>query len=274
MKIASTVVLLTASASAIHVRSASTAQVSVWGQCGGKNHNGDTTCASGSYCKVINEWYSQCQPGGNGQVGVWAQCGGNDYKGATQCTPGNTCKTWNADYSQCVPSNNDDKKDDTGAALPAGWLELAGLKWTLLDNDLATTGDKSFADCVQSGTKPAKDGTTRFFAVWDSTKKVCNVASTVYTYEMAPGFTSAVKYNADKYVCVANADYANDEVNTFQTRFNRCLDSCDNLGDGCNGVTYVREASSGYGKCSIKLRKDTSASPKTTSNGSIACKRK
>ncbi|KDO18555.1 hypothetical protein SPRG_21685 [Saprolegnia parasitica CBS 223.65] len=178
MKIASTVALLAASASAIHVRSASNAHVSVWGQCGGKNHSSDTTCATGSYCKVINEWYSQCQPGGNGQVGVWAQCGGKDYKGDTTCTAGNTCKAWNTDYSQCVPSDNDGKKDNTSGALPAGWLELPGLKWTLLDNDLATTDDKSFADCVQSGTKPATDGMTRFFAVWDSTKKVCHVAST------------------------------------------------------------------------------------------------
>ncbi|KAJ5169934.1 Glycoside hydrolase superfamily [Penicillium coprophilum] len=33
--------------------------VPLYGQCGGKNWTGSTTCASGT-CKVANEWYSQC----------------------------------------------------------------------------------------------------------------------------------------------------------------------------------------------------------------------
>lgn len=40
------------------------AQQSLWGQCGGLNWSGPTTCASGNYCKYINDWYSQCLPGG------------------------------------------------------------------------------------------------------------------------------------------------------------------------------------------------------------------
>jgi mannan endo-1,4-beta-mannosidase len=39
------------------------AQQPVWGQCGGNNWTGLTTCEAGSYCKVSNEWYSQCVPG-------------------------------------------------------------------------------------------------------------------------------------------------------------------------------------------------------------------
>ncbi|KAH6897416.1 pectin lyase fold/virulence factor [Thelonectria olida] len=34
--------------------------VQQWGQCGGANWQGSTTCASGSSCVVQNEWYSQC----------------------------------------------------------------------------------------------------------------------------------------------------------------------------------------------------------------------
>jgi cellulase len=34
--------------------------VSQWGQCGGTNYNGCTTCASPYSCKVINAYYSQC----------------------------------------------------------------------------------------------------------------------------------------------------------------------------------------------------------------------
>ncbi|KAK0715481.1 hypothetical protein B0H67DRAFT_645227 [Lasiosphaeris hirsuta] len=35
-------------------------QVAKWGQCGGKGWSGCTSCASGSTCKVLNEYYSQC----------------------------------------------------------------------------------------------------------------------------------------------------------------------------------------------------------------------
>lgn len=38
----------------------STCTVSKWGQCGGKGWTGCTVCASGTTCKVTNEWYSQC----------------------------------------------------------------------------------------------------------------------------------------------------------------------------------------------------------------------
>ncbi|KAF9524178.1 hypothetical protein CPB83DRAFT_877730 [Crepidotus variabilis] len=35
----------------------------LWGQCGGMNYSGSTTCASGSACIKMSDWYSQCQPG-------------------------------------------------------------------------------------------------------------------------------------------------------------------------------------------------------------------
>jgi mannan endo-1,4-beta-mannosidase len=34
----------------------------VWGQCGGQNWTGDTTCVSGSTCVYSNPYYSQCLP--------------------------------------------------------------------------------------------------------------------------------------------------------------------------------------------------------------------
>jgi acetylxylan esterase len=36
------------------------ATVAKWGQCGGIGYSGATTCASGSTCKVVNDYYSQC----------------------------------------------------------------------------------------------------------------------------------------------------------------------------------------------------------------------
>ena len=39
------------------------AQIPLWGQCG--NIQGSLgQCASGSYCKYYDPWYSQCLPGG------------------------------------------------------------------------------------------------------------------------------------------------------------------------------------------------------------------
>ncbi|KAF2478328.1 putative 1,4-beta-D-glucan cellobiohydrolase C [Lindgomyces ingoldianus] len=50
------------------------AQVPVYGQCGGINYSGSTTCASGSTCTKSNDYYSQCLPnssgGNNGGAGT------------------------------------------------------------------------------------------------------------------------------------------------------------------------------------------------------------
>lgn len=35
-------------------------EVQQWGQCGGANWQGSTTCASGTSCVAYNDWYSQC----------------------------------------------------------------------------------------------------------------------------------------------------------------------------------------------------------------------
>ncbi|KAF7548850.1 hypothetical protein G7Z17_g6781 [Cylindrodendrum hubeiense] len=40
--------------------SASGEEVQQWGQCGGSNWTGATTCAAGTSCVAYNDWYSQC----------------------------------------------------------------------------------------------------------------------------------------------------------------------------------------------------------------------
>lgn len=39
------------------------AAVSLYGQCGGQNWSGETTCVAGAVCQYYNEYYSQCIPG-------------------------------------------------------------------------------------------------------------------------------------------------------------------------------------------------------------------
>lgn len=38
-------------------------QQSAYGQCGGQGYTGPSTCVSGYSCVLVNQWYSQCQPG-------------------------------------------------------------------------------------------------------------------------------------------------------------------------------------------------------------------
>jgi hypothetical protein len=83
--------------------------VAVWGQCGGKDYHGSTTCAEGSECVYSNDYYSQCKPKGNSDnngnsVAVWGQCGGKDYHGSTTCAEGSHCEYNNDYYSQCKPN--------------------------------------------------------------------------------------------------------------------------------------------------------------------------
>ena len=40
------------------------AQSPTWGQCGGSGYTGSTFCVAGDSCIYVNDWYSQCQPGG------------------------------------------------------------------------------------------------------------------------------------------------------------------------------------------------------------------
>ncbi|CAI4212817.1 unnamed protein product [Parascedosporium putredinis] len=41
------------------------AQSGAWGQCGGNNWSGATSCVAGYTCTYQNDWYSQCLPGAN-----------------------------------------------------------------------------------------------------------------------------------------------------------------------------------------------------------------
>ncbi|KAF9052799.1 glycoside hydrolase family 10 and carbohydrate-binding module family 1 protein [Panaeolus papilionaceus] len=40
--------------------------IAVWGQCGGIGWTSGGTCDSGTHCVYVNDYYSQCQPGGSG----------------------------------------------------------------------------------------------------------------------------------------------------------------------------------------------------------------
>ncbi|KAI3324489.1 carbohydrate-binding module family 1 [Xylariaceae sp. AK1471] len=39
------------------------ADIALYGQCGGLTYSGETTCVSGAHCQYMNDYYSQCTPG-------------------------------------------------------------------------------------------------------------------------------------------------------------------------------------------------------------------
>lgn len=69
------------------------AAVQPYGQCGGVNHQGETTCVDGWTCTKTNDWYSQCVEGQNG--------GGNAPTSTTDTTTVVTEPS-----AAPVPSNN------------------------------------------------------------------------------------------------------------------------------------------------------------------------
>ncbi|KDO18551.1 hypothetical protein SPRG_16103 [Saprolegnia parasitica CBS 223.65] len=220
-----------------HFRHIESDQVDAWGQCGGKNYQGDKACTSGFYCKLINEWFSQCQPGGDNEVGVWGQCGGKNYTGSTKCTAGNTCKAWDEWNSQCIPSN------DSPSTLPSSYVASDGVCFDKCQGDT----DACVAEAVARG---------RWYAVWKEKTAECLVLSTVYTYKMDPECKSAAKFDNTKYTCAGNANYYGFDIGNTQTRFTRCLDRCQYYtsgGKNCNAVTFVQmPGNPNFGTCFFK----------------------
>ncbi|KDO18554.1 hypothetical protein SPRG_16106 [Saprolegnia parasitica CBS 223.65] len=249
--------------------------VDVWGQCGGKYHNGDTACASGSFCKFYNEWFSQCQPGGNGQVGLWGRCGGKDYDGDTQCTPGNECKVWNDYYSQCVPGTaTPTTAPPEDVAVPLNWLQSDAVCYNPMDGDSDTVanGITSFDACIIEANKRGKK-----FANWDDQTRECTVLQDADSYRLSRSCKSAAKYNLDKWKCWGNHDYWNNDVGKSTTRLDQCLDACENFSEGgkkCNAVYWVQHWDSDKGVCNYKYIPDTSKAPFVDDIGGTACARR
>ncbi|KAF5350683.1 hypothetical protein D9756_008697 [Leucocoprinus leucothites] len=60
---------LAIAASALLFAGLASAQAGQYAQCGGQGWGGATTCVSGWTCTYVNDWYSQCLPGGSGGGG-------------------------------------------------------------------------------------------------------------------------------------------------------------------------------------------------------------
>ncbi|KAJ3800763.1 glycoside hydrolase superfamily [Lentinula aff. detonsa] len=127
MKLVSFILLTTGSGLALVE-----AQVQTYGQCGGLEYTGSTSCVSGSTCIYLNDYYYQCIPSSpvtstsvtsavtseistivavatatssssTTALPLYAQCGGQNWVTSTTCVSGASCVYQNDYYSQCLP---------------------------------------------------------------------------------------------------------------------------------------------------------------------------
>ncbi|KAI0094184.1 glycoside hydrolase superfamily [Irpex rosettiformis] len=126
------------------------AAVPQWGQCGGINYTGDTTCTTGSVCTRQNDYYFQCLPGS-----------------ATTAAP--TSVPTSSVPSTTQPSSTSAPSSTSGPATPAptGFVGVSGQKFVLGGSTFTVVGlnsywvglmgysstdiNKAFADIASSG---------------------------------------------------------------------------------------------------------------------------
>ncbi|KAG8945048.1 hypothetical protein FRC03_001825 [Tulasnella sp. 419] len=103
------------------------AAVPLWGQCGGVNYTGETTCASPGVCVYSDQWYSQCRPGENTSLTV----------------PTSTTSIVDACQN---PSSKTTSTSTTTASNPAGtgFVKASGQKFTLDGKAFSLTGHNAY----------------------------------------------------------------------------------------------------------------------------------
>ncbi|EKM61758.1 glycoside hydrolase family 5 protein [Phanerochaete carnosa HHB-10118-sp] len=100
------------------------AQVAVWGQCGGIDYTGSTTCAAGSVCVEQNDYYSQCIPGATASTTITSA----------------SSHTASSASSSVVSSS-------TSAAPPpasTGFVKTSGQKFVLNGEEFTVVGENSY----------------------------------------------------------------------------------------------------------------------------------
>ncbi|KAG8774843.1 hypothetical protein FRC15_001020 [Serendipita sp. 397] len=104
--------------------SAVKAQVAAYGQCGGLNYTGSTTCVSGYTCVYSNDWYSQCVP--STQAASSSSTKTSSTK--TSSTKTSSTKTSSTKTSSTSSKTSSSSQVSTTAAAGGvtGWAALGG----------------------------------------------------------------------------------------------------------------------------------------------------
>ncbi|KAJ7110637.1 mannanase [Mycena epipterygia] len=123
------------------------ATVAEFGQCGGIGYTGDTVCATGFVCTVLNDWFFQCLP--------------PTATTTTASTTTTTVSTATSTATSSTPTSTSAPPSATGFVTTSGTkFMLNGAKYTVVGSNAywpallgysSTDIDKAFADIAASG---------------------------------------------------------------------------------------------------------------------------
>ncbi|KAJ3557369.1 hypothetical protein NM688_g1508 [Phlebia brevispora] len=109
---------------AVALATLSHAAVPTWGQCGGINYTGDTSCVAGTVCTYLNDWYYQCIPA------------------TTTVAPSSVSSQSSVSSSSTSISSS----SSSNAPIPVqtGFVKTSGQKFVLNGNTFTAVGENSY----------------------------------------------------------------------------------------------------------------------------------
>ncbi|KIO30766.1 hypothetical protein M407DRAFT_20289 [Tulasnella calospora MUT 4182] len=142
------------------------AAVPLYGQCGGLNYTGDTTCVAGATCVYQNDWYWQCLAGAATTTPTTSKTSTTTTKTSTTTTNSPTTTTTTKTSSTSTKTTT----TTTTTSVPGsctGFVRTSGQKFTLNGSTYTVVGsnaywlaqfpatqadlDKAFADIAATG---------------------------------------------------------------------------------------------------------------------------
>lgn len=153
--------------------------VSEWGQCGGRNYSGSTSCDSGLTCVYINEWYSQC---------VKAT--------ATAPPPSST-----SSIGSCGLPSQSSSSQSSSTSVPTGFVKTDGQRFVLNGQRFNPVGTNAYwlaqlgsTSLIQQALAEIAQAGSNVLRVW-GWNDVTSPSGTYY--QLWNGATPTINYGAD-----------------------------------------------------------------------------
>jgi len=187
--------------------SAVLAAVQPWGQCGGMNWSGETTCTSGWYCSKTNDYYSQCLQGSGGGGGSPAPTSAAPQPTtlSTVVVPPATSKTGSPPQSTSKPGANGNNclldnvfkakgKKYFGTATDQGLLQKGQNAQVIIDNFGLVQPENSMKWDATEGTQNQFTFTTANYLVsWAQQHNKLVRGHTTVWHSQLPNWVSSIR---------------------------------------------------------------------------------